>query len=95
MSKISAEQIEPQNDSVVSPAIKLDFVLEEGQRLKFEDPEKLEYIHTQIAKARRIMAKEMQKSVGMGLGIENVEPQEVLDIIEGLFFRFVCQRRSR
>ena len=88
------ERLSAEHNSVVTPGLKLEFVLEEMQRLRYSDPDRAQYISFQIARARKIMAREMQKCVDVGIDIENAKSEKVNAIIEKLFVRFVCQSPS-
>jgi hypothetical protein len=88
------EHLSAEHNSFVTPGIKLEFVLEEMQKLRQSDPKRAQYIFFHIARARKIMAKEMQKCVDVGIDIENAKSEKVDAIIEKLFVRFVCQSPS-
>lgn len=89
--QLPSERLAAQNNSVVSHGIKLEFVNDELDSLRRHDPKKADYINFQIARARRIMAIEMQRCVDVGLGVENANTERVDAIIDKLFTRFVCQ----
>lgn len=91
---MKSERSAAENNSIVPPGIKLEFVLDELQRLRTSDPKRARLLYWHISRANNIMAKEMQKWVDVGMDIENAKSEKVDAIIEKLFVRFVCQSPS-
>ena len=89
-----SERASSELNTVVSPGLKLEFVLQTMQLIKYTDPDSVKYIVGQITEARSIMTREMKKCIEAGIDPQYAAKEAVDAIIDELFVRFVCQSPS-
>ena len=91
---MKSERIAAENNSIVPPEIKLEFVLSELHRLRTADPMKARLLYWHISRAKNAIVREMKRCTEVRIDIEHSRSPKAEAIIEKLFVRFVCQSPS-